>query len=92
MDLLWGCGRAVSRRFLDGYESVRVLTAEERSALPVLAVMLYPPNPHHYRWWRDQHGQDLVQQLRDDVWVMRTLQAEVERTFPALFEEAGDMR
>ena len=69
-----GLRPAVLRRFLDGYESVRVLTAEERSALPVFAVMLYPPNPRHYRWWRDQHGQDLVQQLRDDVWVMRTLE------------------
>jgi Ser/Thr protein kinase RdoA (MazF antagonist) len=79
----------VLRRFLDGYESVRVLTGEERSALPVLAVMLYPPNPRHYRWWRDQHGQDLVQQLRDDVTVMKTLEAEVERTFPTLFAEGG---
>ena len=80
---------SVTRRFLDGYESVRALTAEERAALPMLATMAYPPNPPHYRWWRDAHRRDLAQLLRDDIAIMRTLEAEVISLGPGLFAAAG---
>jgi Ser/Thr protein kinase RdoA (MazF antagonist) len=70
----------VARRFLEGYASVRAPSDAELAALPVLAAMLYPPNPRHYSWWRAVHGRDPAQLLREDIAVMRTVRAEMART------------
>ena len=71
----------VVRAFLDAYESVRPLTAEERAALPVMMAVTYPPNPRYYLYYREHHGTNLENRLRREVGLMRHLRAETARIF-----------
>jgi homoserine kinase type II len=68
-----------ARAFVDGYESLRPLTDDERAALPPLAVTGYPPSPRSYRYWRDRGGEDIVQRFRNEVKTMRSLRAQLDQ-------------
>lgn len=73
-----------ARMFIDGYETLRPISQEERAALPVMAAMGYPPHPRNYRYWRYQRGEDIARRFRREVATIRTLHAEIERIGPEL--------
>jgi len=66
----------VARLFVEEYARGRVLTSEERSALPMMVAMYYPPNARYYRYCQ-QLGEDLEARLRREVSMMRALQAQM---------------
>lgn len=66
----------VARLFVEEYARAHVLTSEERSALPMMVAMYYPPNARYYRYCQ-QLGEDLEARLRREVSVMRALQAQM---------------
>ena len=74
-----------ARAFIEGYESVRRLTAEERAALPLFASMPYPPHPLNLRYWRDRRGEDIALRFSQEIAIIRQLAGEVERIVPELF-------
>jgi homoserine kinase type II len=74
------------RAFLDGYESLRPITSEERAALPVLLAMRYPPHPQHYAYWRDERGEDIEERFATEVDAIRSRHAQVLRFGERLFE------
>jgi homoserine kinase type II len=74
-----------ARTFVGGYDSLRPLSLEERAALPVMAAMGYPPNPKHYRYWRDRHSESIVHRFRREVATIRTLHAQLEHIGTVLF-------
>jgi homoserine kinase type II len=67
-----------ARAFIEGYETLRPLSDEERAALATMVAMGYPPNPQNYRYWRD-YGEDSAHRFRRDVATIRTLRTEMER-------------
>lgn len=71
----------VLRAFIDAYDAVRTLTPEERSALPVMMAMTYPPNPRYYAYYRDQRGSDLQKRMRREVGVMRVIREGLSELF-----------
>jgi Ser/Thr protein kinase RdoA (MazF antagonist) len=66
----------VARLFVEEYARGRVLTSEERSALPMMVAMYYPPNARYYLYCQ-QLGEDLEARLRREVSMMRVLQAQM---------------
>jgi homoserine kinase type II len=75
-----------ARMFIDGYETLRPISQEERAGLPVMVAMGYPPHPRYYGYWRYQRGEDIERRFRREVATIRTLHAEMERIGPELFQ------
>lgn len=73
-----------ARRFIEGYETLRPISREERAALRVMVAMGYPPNPRNYRYWRDQRGEAIERRFHRDIANIRTLRAEMERIGPLI--------
>jgi homoserine kinase type II len=69
---------AFAGAFLDGYASLRPLSAEEHAALNVLIPMGYPPNPHFYQYMRDERGESIEQPLIDDVSAIEALNSQLK--------------
>ena len=74
-----------ARCFLEGYESLRRLNAEERAALPAMAAIGYPPHARHYGYLREWRGEDIEGRLRRDVATMLVVRTEMERIGGMLF-------
>jgi homoserine kinase type II len=79
-----------ARLFVAGYETVRPISHEERAALPVMVATGYPPNPRHYRYWRDRRGEQIEGRFLREVTSIRTLHAEMQRIGPELFRSQED--
>jgi Ser/Thr protein kinase RdoA (MazF antagonist) len=75
--------------FLAGYDSVRPLNAEEIAALPTMALEVYPPHAHNYRYWRDKRGEDIERRFMTDVTTIKALVSEMERIGGDLFSRPG---
>ncbi len=72
-----------AQRFLDAYESVRRLAAEEREALPMMAVLVWAPTAAYQELHR-RDGEDTVAWFRRYVVLMRELQSEMGRLVSSL--------
>jgi Ser/Thr protein kinase RdoA (MazF antagonist) len=67
-----------ARLFIDAYDAVRTLSAEEREALPVMFAMDYPPVARYYRHARERLGEDIEAWMRREVAAMRALHAQMD--------------
>jgi homoserine kinase type II len=76
---LWTIRPGHVRAFLDGYQSVRTISDEERLALPLLMVAVYAPNAHSYRYWRDVRRDDIGARFGMQITFMKALTAQIER-------------
>lgn len=67
-----------ARAFIAAYEEVRPLNAEERSAVPMMIVMGYPPHPRNY-YYRQDLGEDISQRFRDEMATIASLRTHVAK-------------
>ena len=74
----------VGRLFIEEYSRNRVLSREERTAIPMMIAMYFPPEPHYHDYCRQQRGEDIDARLRREVATMRALWSEMARIGPML--------
>ena len=60
------------------------LSREERTAIPMMIAMYFPPEPHYHDYCRQQRGEDIDARLRREVATMRALWSEMARIGPML--------
>ncbi len=67
---------AFARAFIDSYQSVEPLTAEEWRSLPIMAALSFLP---HAGWYEmlEKEGTDVVERLRRDMGVLHDVEEQV---------------